>query len=260
MTESLTELQDERIEEMPIYELGLYILRYIDEKEQSAGWSVANTLSDLAYRTQANGERSPRSTATQQILAEAIHWLLNRELLSRNRPPSLGLGHTAESIFITRVGRELLNDVETGLRLVTANRLLEDLHLELKNIDVRSHLMRGSYVDAVLTSLRTVEARVLKLMKTQGDGKIGVQLMNHAFGNNGPLTDLSQPQGRSDGVRSLFAGAFGVYRNDTAHTLNEEEYQDPTEIAEIILLADLLHRHLDRVEQRLSAQTTQTDN
>ena len=32
---------------------------------------------------------------------------------------------------------------------------------------------------------------------------------------------------------------------------------DPVEVAEIVLLADLLHRHLDRVEQRLDTSSTE---
>ncbi len=39
-----------------------------------------------------------------------------------------------------------------------------------------------------------------------------------------------------------------MYRNDAAHARNEETFKDPSEVAEIILLANLLHRHLDRVE------------
>ena len=77
--------------------------------------------------------------------------------------------------------------------------------------------------------------------------------MKYAFGEKGPLTDPAWQKGWSDGMRDLFVGAFAVYRNDAAHARNREMYQDPVEVAEIVLLADLLHRHLDRVEQRVNA-------
>ena len=249
----ITKLSDEKICSMQITELGIYVLNFIDKAD--VGWNISGTLGELAYQTLPNGEKIRRDPPIQQIIAETIHWLLNSGLLSRNRPPALGSGHTADSMFITRDGKKVLEDAEMGLRIVTANKLLRDVHSELAAI--HSRLIEGDYRDAVFASLRTVEARVRNLISPQGDDKIGVPLMNYAFGTNGPLTDSIQP-GRSDGVRSLFAGAFGVYRNDTAHTLNEEEYRDPVEIAEIILLTDLLHRHLDRVEQRLNTPSTDT--
>ena len=76
--------------------------------------------------------------------------------------------------------------------------------------------------------------------------------MNNAFGTRGLLTDPGESPGRSDHIRSLFAGSFGMFRNDTAHGVNDEAYEDPAEVAEIILLANLLHRHLNGVEKRLA--------
>ena len=82
--------------------------------------------------------------------------------------------------------------------------------------------------------------------------------MRYAFGEQGPLTDPAWQKGWSDGMRDLFVGAFAVYRNDAAHARNNEIYQDPVEVAEIVLLANLLHRHLDRIEQRLNALSADT--
>ena len=47
---------------------------------------------------------------------------------------------------------------------------------------------------------------------------------------------------------ALFRGAIGTFKNPTSH--RPVEYDDPTLAAEVIFLADLLMRMLDRVEDR----------
>jgi len=47
---------------------------------------------------------------------------------------------------------------------------------------------------------------------------------------------------------NLFKGAIGVLKNPGSH--REVEFEDPTEAAEAVLLADLLMRILDRIEVR----------
>ena len=100
--------------------------------------------------------------------------------------------------------------------------------------------------------MRTLETRVRQLARPQTDDLSGVALMNHAFGTKGLLTDPNENAGRSEGIRSLFAGAFGMFRNQAAHGLKDEAFEHPAEVAEIILLSNLLHRHLDRVEKRIA--------
>lgn len=199
--------------------------------------------------------KQERSKTAQQAIAEAFNWLFNSGLLSRNRPPGLGGRNDASSIFITRAGDKALANFEVGLRSVTANRMLGDrLHPQLQN--ARSRFLESQYSNAIFEAIIRVEARVRELAKPKDNRMSGVSLMRHAFGEDGPLTDPTQDKGRSDGIRDLFAGVFGVYRNDAAHARNEATFNDPVEVAEIILLVNLLHRHLDRVEQRMTTSPT----
>jgi len=52
----------------------------------------------------------------------------------------------------------------------------------------------------------------------------------------------------SEAIMALFRGAIGVFKNPSSH--RQVEFDDPTEASEVILLADLLLRMLDRIEQR----------
>lgn len=95
--------------------------------------------------------------------------------------------------------------------------------------------------------MKAVEVRVRELGGF-GDDVIGVDLMNKAFGPNGPLTDTSAVKGEQEGIRALFAGAYAVFRNPSGH--REVNYDDVTEAAEMVHTASVLMRILDRVEAR----------
>jgi uncharacterized protein (TIGR02391 family) len=70
--------------------------------------------------------------------------------------------------------------------------------------------------------------------------------MRSAFNpENGPLADRQLDPGERVGVMELFAGAIGTFKNPPSH--RQVDYTDPTEASEVILLADLLMRLLDRI-------------
>jgi len=102
----------------------------------------------------------------------------------------------------------------------------------------------------VFAAMKAVEIRVRDLSGL--DDLYGVELMNRAFGAGGPLAEPPLPNGRhNDGPRSMFAGAFAMFRNPAGHTA--VTYDDEAEAVEAIAVASVLMRHLDRVQARLVA-------
>jgi len=77
-----------------------------------------------------------------------------------------------------------------------------------------------------------------------------VKLMRSAFNpDSGSLADSSLDPGERVGVMELFAGSIGTFKNPPSH--RQVNYGDPTEASEVVLLADLLMRLLDRVAARI---------
>jgi uncharacterized protein (TIGR02391 family) len=118
----------------------------------------------------------------------------------------------------------------------------------LVEAEARPQFMIRKLDQAVFASLKAVEIRV-RALGGYHDQAIGVDLMNRAFGATGPLADSSAPKGEQDGIRALFAGAFGALRNPAGH--RQVDYDDVSEAAEAVQLASLLMRILDRIQTRL---------
>jgi uncharacterized protein (TIGR02391 family) len=76
-----------------------------------------------------------------------------------------------------------------------------------------------------------------------------MKLMADAFKPGGSLHDPEMDKGEAEATMALFRGAIGTFKNPTSH--RPVEYDDPTLAAEVVLLADLLLRLLDRIEERM---------
>ena len=118
---SVKGMRDDQIVNMSIEALGLLMLRHVRENNE---WNVHNLLLHLSNHPETRGRsRSPRA---QRSIAESANWLFNAGLLSRNRPPALGSGNGADSMFVTRAGKKVLSDERKGLHSVAASQLLGD--------------------------------------------------------------------------------------------------------------------------------------
>lgn len=176
-------------------------------------------------------------------LMEAWSWLEHEGLLA----PSPKQG--GNWVFITRRGRKLKNHVD--VEAFRAAKLLPRAQLHpLIAEAVSAEFVRGRYDTAVFNALREVEVAVRHAGGfTAAD--YGEPLMRNAFNKDtGPLTDKSVPESERLALSHLFAGAFGHYRNSTAH---RRVSMKPVEAAEVIVLASQLMRIVD---QRATAAAT----
>lgn len=97
---------------------------------------------------------------------------------------------------------------------------------------------------ATFAAMKQVELRVRQLAGAS-PSDVGVDLVRKAFHpDSGVLTDLTAARGEREAMSHLFAGAMGVFKNPGSH--RRVEFAASTDAAEIILLADLLMRILDR--------------
>lgn len=224
MQKALLELTSEELLTLPIDQLGLIALRHIDSMPE---WS-ANNFIQLS-RNQHLGKQA------SQCWAEALNWLISKNLVAQPKPDDGSPG----TIFVTRLGKLVL---ENGLGFVRASERLEfDLHPRLAR--VKSQFLLGEYELGAFAAMREVEIRVRELSGSSSS-LVGVKLMREAFREGGKLANPDLDPGERVGVMELFAGAIGTFKNPPSH--KQVDYADPTEASEVILLADLLMRLLDR--------------
>jgi len=222
----------DELNSMPIDAVAMLVL----EAFGPDGWNVNNFFMEAVaqqpvYREQGVPER----------IAEAWAWLEAHALIGPNPQQS-----SANARRMTAGGRDALKH---GLQRLKAGRRLDvDMH-PLLAWTVRRQFLMGEFELAAFAALKEVEVRVRQLGGFSDD-LIGVPLMAAAFSPKGPgpLVDTNADGGEQEAVMALFRGAIGTFKNPSSH--RAVDYDDPVLAAEVVLLADLLMRLLDRVEAR----------
>jgi uncharacterized protein (TIGR02391 family) len=224
----------DEIRAMPLDALALLVL----DDFGTEGWNVHNYFTERA-QWQAATFNQPGVAAR---LTEAWAWLEANVLIGRHPTQS-----SSDARAITETGRDALRNGLTRLR--AGQRLGVDMHPLIANT-VRTQFLMGQFELAAFAALREVEIRVRDLGAFAND-MIGVPLMTAAFnpGTPGPLVDTEADKGEQEATMALFRGAIGTFKNPSSH--RAVDYEDPVLAAEVVLLADLLLRLLDRIERRL---------
>jgi uncharacterized protein (TIGR02391 family) len=101
--------------------------------------------------------------------------------------------------------------------------------------------------------MREVEVQVRERAGLS-DSLVGMALMQQAFGQERPLWRRELNSGESVALMELYTGAIGLFTNPPSH--RRVDVSDPTEAAEIVLLADLLLRLLAKIAPARTANDT----
>lgn len=98
-------------------------------------------------------------------------------------------------------------------------------------------LAQGEHADAIGYAMRSVEIAVREACGF-GDEAFGVNLMRDAFSNGGILHDKTANKGGENGLKSLFKGVIGVYKNRHSH--KDAPVESVTEALTIVMFASHL--------------------
>ena len=227
----LIDLSPEEVESLPIDRLGILVLKHLIDTNQTSSHNFLNS-----------GRESGLQRSTLSAWSEALNWLISKNLVARGSPTNFH----ADGIFVTRIGMKVL---ESGLETIQSTERI-DLALHSRLESVKSQFLIGEYEIAAFAAMREVEIRVRELSGADSS-LLGVKLMRESFRDGGRLADPNLDPGERVGIMELFAGAIGTFKNPPSH--RQIDYADPTEASEVVLLADLLMRLLDRVEDRLGS-------
>jgi len=228
-------LEADEVVALPLDELALQVLQDVVAANETNWQNWMGQARQLAYR-----ERQDAADA----LAEAWQWLFNHGLVV----PGDSHG-TGGPLLVTRRGHEFLLQGAAWIRAV--QRLDVALVPELE-FTARPQFLRGDYETAAFTAMKEVEVQV-RAKAGLGNDLLGVALMQQALrgpkndtDSGGPLFSAELEPGESLAQMNLFAGAIGLFKNPSSH--RRVDLTDPTEAAEIILLADLLLRLLRKID------------
>jgi len=217
---------------LPVDDLAMRVL--LDARDNDE-WNWRNWML-LAQQTYC------RNSPAIPALMEAWAWLINRGLVVRDINQS-----ATESITVSRLGHDALDRGLSWLRAI--QRLDVQLVPELE-AKARPQFLRGDFEAAAFMAMKEVEVRVRELGNLDAS-LVGVALMQQAFrppsgkaGEGGQLHRPEDEQGEAVAIMNLFAGAIGMFKNPASHC--RVDFEDATEAAEVVLLADLMMRLLKR--------------
>ncbi|ACA21260.1 hypothetical protein M446_7042 (plasmid) [Methylobacterium sp. 4-46] len=148
-----------------------------------------------------------------------------------------------------------LRSVDKAQTLTEAQRRARDLRADLAGRGIhpdvlafcRAELLADNYFHAVLEATKSVAD---KLRSRTGLTEDGGPLVDRALCGDPPLlaiNDLSSDSEKSEqrGFANLVKGAFGMFRNVTAHEARVRWAMQKADAEDLLTLVSLIHRRLD---------------
>jgi uncharacterized protein (TIGR02391 family) len=146
--------------------------------------------------------------------------------------------------------------------IARADRLHKTLATRNVHSDVlkfcRAELLDKNYFHAVFEAMKSIASKVRTLSGLTSDG---ADLVQQAFGTVGgrmPLLVINSlatetERGEQRGFVNLLIGLFGTIRNPAAHNPKIEWDMSEQDALDILTMASLVHRKLDKVQRSTSA-------
>ena len=229
------------IRHLPLPDLSLALLRSFGAEPNF------NSLIQGYRNRDSYGDPQPRDF--EQLLdrlSDAWAWLESHALIGLSSRNPQGSWYR-----VTAAGAEVVSDPKAIAKVWAGERLAGALHPALSS--ARTNFALGEYETASFSAMKSVEVEVRRASGLP-DELLGVPLMRKAFSpKDGVLRDPGAEGGEQQATADLFAGAIGAYKNPASH--RTVQFEDPVEAAEVIQLADLLLRIVQRAEARLHPST-----
>ncbi|WP_130283926.1 TIGR02391 family protein [Microcella alkaliphila] len=224
------------VRSLPLPDLSLSLLRSLGAEPNF------NNLIQGFKRRGGSDQPPPDLEVMLARLSDAWAWLEAHALVGRSPKNPQGSNWSR----VTSMGRALLEDPDAISKVWANDRLSGALHPALSS--ARSNFALGDYETASFAAMKAVEVEVRRVSGLSNE-LLGVALMRKAFNpKDGPLRDPEAEGGEQQAIADLFAGAIGAYKNPASH--RTVQFDDAVEAAEVIQLADLLLRVVQRAHSR----------
>jgi uncharacterized protein (TIGR02391 family) len=230
-------LSYDEVRNLPLPDLSLNLLRSLGTEPNF------NNLIQ-GFKQQGGYDQSPPDLeAMLARLSDAWAWLESHALIGHSSKNPQGSSWSR----VTSTGRALLEDPNALSKVWADDRLSGGLHPALSS--ARSNFALGDYETASFAAMKAVEVEVRRVAGLPNE-LLGVALMRKAFSpKDGVLRDPGAEGGEQQAIADLVAGAIGAYKNPASH--RTVRFDDAVEAAEVIQLADLLLRIVQRADRRL---------
>ena len=149
----------------------------------------------------------------------------------------------------------VLGGVDQATTISDAQRRANDLRVDLVRRGIhpdvlgfcRSELLEDNYFHAVQEAMKSVADKIRQLTGLADDGAV---LVDRALGGDPPMLAIngfrSEPEkGEQRGFANLVKGAFGMFRNPTAHAARIQWVMTKDDAEDLLSMASLIHRRLD---------------